>query len=71
MGRGSLFFLLKTQRMNVEVYKQVLQIHGSKLFFLLDGALCRTSKKVMVFLREKKESFSILDSPGNSPVKPN
>lgn len=73
-GRGGLFFLPKNQMMNGEVYKQVLQdhlfpfmqIHGSK-FFLQDGAPCHTSKKVMAFLREKEESFSIMDWPGNSP----
>jgi septum formation topological specificity factor MinE len=74
VGRGGLFFLPKNQMMNSEVYMGVLKdhlfpfmdIHGST-FFLQDGAPCHTSKRVMAYLREKEDEFTVLDWPGNSP----
>jgi arsenate reductase-like glutaredoxin family protein len=74
VGRGGLFFLPKNQMMNGDVYMGVLEdhlfpfieSHGSK-YFLQDGAPCHTSKKVMAFLKEKEDSFTVLDWPGNSP----
>jgi transposase len=72
VGRGSLYFLPKNKTMNGERYKGVMEenlipfmnYHRAKTF-MQDGAPCHRSKKVMEVL--KKEKFSILDWPGNSP----
>lgn len=72
VGRGSLYFLPKNKTMNGDRYKMVMEenlipfmnYHRAKTF-MQDGAPCHRSKKVMEVLR--KEKFSILDWPGNSP----
>jgi transposase len=72
VGRGSLYFLPKNKTMNGERYKGVMEenlipfmnYHRAKTF-MHDGAPCHRSKKVTEVL--KKEKFSILDWPGNSP----
>ncbi len=43
-----------------------IDIHGSKVF-LQDGAPCHTSKRAMVYLKEKEDEFTVMDWPGNSP----
>ena len=71
-GRGGLYFLPTNQTMNGQRYKEVLdshllpfmRIHNCR-FFLQDGAPCHKSKVVMESL--KKEKFTIIDWPGNSP----
>jgi transposase len=72
VGREGLYFLPKNKTMNGERYKGVMEerlipfmnFHRAKTF-MQDGAPCHRSKMVMEVL--KKEKFSILNWPGNSP----
>ena len=72
MGRGSLEFLDKNERMNSERYINILQsklpmimnLHGTDIF-MQDGAPCHTAKKSMAWFHSNH--VSVLEWPGNSP----
>jgi hypothetical protein len=71
-GWGSIYFLPPNTTMNADRYRTVLE---TKLFpwvarlncksFLQDGAPCHKAKKVTELLA--RQSFSVMDWPGNSP----